>query len=140
MDSLLCSVKLARESFALPTQVRIHSVIRKSGRGVPSCVIQAELTGKRAEDAHGTVKAAVLRGDSIAENLVITSCYDQKPFYMISTRSAPCITWIEHCKRVWSQTLKKNIDDKFLRFSLLHHEYNFEMNDNDVANQLRLFY
>ena len=138
MDNLFVSVNLARQAYSLPTRVSIHGVIRKSGRGVPACVIQEELTGKRAEAAKGTVKAAVLKGDSKSCDLIVTSCYDMKPFYMLS-QSIPNITWVEHTKRIWSSQIGKPVLYKFLRFNLSH-DYNYEMNDNDVADQLRLVY
>ena len=55
--------------------------------------MQEELTGKRAAAARGTLKVAVLRGNSKSKDLVCVSCYDQKPFYMIS-HSIPKVTWI----------------------------------------------
>jgi len=42
-------------------------------------------------------------------------------------------------KKVWSSNLKQNVDFTFLRWSLSH-GYNFEMNDNNIADQLRLVY
>jgi adenosine deaminase len=42
-------------------------------------------------------------------------------------------------KKVWSTALKKTIDFSFLRWNLSD-DYNYEMNDNDVADQLRLVY
>lgn len=105
---------------------------------MPPCVFQEEKSGKQAEAARGTVKAAVLRGDSQSDNLIVASCYDQKPFYMVS-HSAEEITWKVKTKKVWSASLKKEVDFKFLRFSLSH-IYNYEMNDNDIADQLRLGY
>ena len=86
MDNLFNSVKLAQAAFRLPKPVLIHGVLRKSGRGCPPCVFQEEKTGKAAEAARGTVKAAVLKGDSRPHDLVIALCYNQKPFYMISHR------------------------------------------------------
>ncbi len=80
MDNLFMSVNLAREAYALPTRVLIHGVIWKSKRGVPECVIQEEKTGKASDKVRGTVKAAVLKGDGKSNNLIIASCYDQKPF------------------------------------------------------------
>ncbi len=94
--------------------------------------------GRAANAARGTVKAAVLKGDSRSSNLVVASCYDQKPFYMIS-HSCESITWMTITKKVWSTALKTNIDFSFLWWNLLD-DYNFEMNDNDVADQLRLVY
>jgi len=138
MDNLFNSVSLARAAYMLQTKVLIHGVIRKSGRGVPAVVIQEELGGKRADKVRGTVKVAVLKDDSESHDLIVASCYDQKPFYMI-THSVLQVTWVEHVKKVYSYVLGKAVDFAFLRWNLSH-EYNFEMNDNDVADQLRLVY
>ena len=48
-------------------------------------------------------------------------------------------TWVEHVKRVYSYTFGKSVIFRFLCWSLSH-EYNYEMNDNDVDDQLRLVY
>ena len=138
MDNTFNSVNLARAGYALPTKVLCQGVIRKSGRGVPPCVVQDEVKGKRADAVRGTTKVAVLRGDSKSLDLVIGSGYDQKPFYMIS-HCIEEITWVEHSKRVWSRALKMNVDYSFLRWNISH-DYNFKMNDNDIADQLRLVY
>ena len=138
MDNLFNSVNLAQPAFSLPQKVQVHGVIRRSGRGVNPIVFQEEVTGKKADERRGTVKAAVLKGDSKSCDLVIASCFDQKPFYMIS-HSIPEITWVECTKKIWSTALQKSVDFKFLRWNLSD-DYNFEMNDNDVADQLRLCY
>ncbi len=92
------------------------------------------MKGKRADaDAvHGTVKAAVLTNDSSSSNLIVASCYDQKPFYMIS-HSILQVTWVECSKPIWIHQLKKEIDFKFLRWILLD-DYNYEINDNDIVD------
>jgi len=139
MDNLFNSVKLAQAAYSLPNPVLIHGVLRKSGLGCPSNVVQEDKTGRRAADtARGTVKAAVLKGDSRSSNLVVASCYDQKPFYMIS-HSCESVTWVPIEKKVWSSAHKKSVDFSFLRWNLSD-DYNYEMNDNDVADQLRLNY
>jgi hypothetical protein len=73
-------------AYSLPKPVLVHGVLRKSGRGCPPSVLQEDKTGKAAEATRGTVKAAVLKGDSMSSDLVVASCYDQKPFYMISSK------------------------------------------------------
>ncbi|MFM8621986.1 MAG: hypothetical protein ACKOB3_01190, partial [Holophagaceae bacterium] len=138
MDNLFNSVKLAQAAYCLPNPVLVHGVLRKSGRGCRPCVMQDEKTGRAADTARGTIKAAVLKGDSRSSNLVVASCYDQKPFYMIS-HSCESVTWTTITKKVWSTALKKNIDFSFLWWNLSD-DYNFEMNDNNVADQLRLVY
>mmetsp|Transcript_23196 Transcript_23196/g.47400 ORF Transcript_23196/g.47400 Transcript_23196/m.47400 type:complete len:93 (-) Transcript_23196:469-747(-) len=55
------------------------------------------------------------------------------------TNVAKEITWVEVSKKVWSDQLRKNLDMKFLRFCISH-DYNHKMNDNDIADQLRLQY
>ena len=117
MDNLFNSVKLAHSAYSLNKPVLIHGVLRKSGRGAPPCIMQEEQTRKWAKAARGTVIVALLNGDSQSSNLVIASCYDQKPFYMIS-HSNEEVTWIEHTKQVWSTVLRRNIDFKFLHWVL----------------------
>ena len=138
MDNIFNYLRLAHESFNLPKTVLTDGSIKKSGRGVPPCVIQQELKGKHAKTARGTVKAAVLKGDSKLCNLVIVSNYDQKPIYMIKY-SIPKITWTTITKKVWSSKLGKSVLFKFL-WCNVSHDYNYEMNDNDAADQLHLIY
>jgi hypothetical protein len=106
--------------------------------GCPPCVIQEEKLGKHANAARGTVKAAVLKGDSMSSDLVVASCFDQKLFYMISSKVKK-VSWEPIVKKVWSSPLKSNVDFTFLRWSLSH-DYNYQMNDNDIADQLQLHY
>ncbi len=105
---------------------------------MPPLVFQEELKGKQADTKQGTVKAAVLKNNSLSHDLIIASCYDRNPFYMIS-HSIERLTWVECTKRIWSSALKKSILFTFLCWNLSH-DYNHEMNDNDVANQLHLVY
>jgi hypothetical protein len=60
MDNHFYSVKLAHATYLLPKPVLVHGILRKSGRGCPSCVMQEEKLGKHADASQGTVKAAVL--------------------------------------------------------------------------------
>ena len=94
--------------------------------------------GKAAKAARGMVKAAVLKGDSMSCDLVVASCYDQKPFYMISSKCEE-VTLVPVTKKLWSSSLKKMTDFTFLCW-LLTNDCNFKINDNDIANQLRLVY
>ena len=95
--------------------------------------------GKAQVDAvRGTTKIAVLKGDPMSDNLLIGSCYDQKPFYMLSM-AAEKIEWVTKTRMVYSHVAKKEVEHKFLRWSLSD-TYNQEMNDCDIADQLRLIY
>ncbi len=62
MDNLFNSVQFTIAAAGCKTKLLTQVVLRKSGRGAPPCVIQEEINGKKAEAAHGTVKAAVLKG------------------------------------------------------------------------------
>ncbi len=77
------SANLAQELYHLPNCILVHAVIQKSNCNVPKCVVQEEKTGKAAELVRGTAKAAMLQGDSKSCDLILASCYDQKPFYML---------------------------------------------------------
>ncbi len=116
-----------------------QGVIQKSNWGVPPCVIQEDKKkGKQADAAWGTGKAAFLRGDPCVSNVIVVSVYDQKPFYMISS-VAKNITWVEVERKDFSPVSKEMINFKFLQFSMSH-SYNYQMNDNDIADQLCLVY
>jgi len=134
MDNLFNSMSLALAVYMLLPRLLVHGVMRKSGWGVPSVVLQEELGGNMADVVRGTVKVTVLKEDSESHDLIITSCYEQKPLYMI-THSVQEVTCADHVKRVYSYLQKKVVDFMFLCWSLSH-EYNFDMNDNDVADQL----
>jgi hypothetical protein len=138
INNLFNSVKLSRTTFCLKKAVIIHGVLRKSGQGCPPCVFQEEKAGRAADAARGTVKAAVFKGDSQLSDLVIVLCYDQKPFYMISSR-CESVTWMPITKKLWSTSLQQKVNFTFLRWSMSN-DNNFQMNDNDMADQLRLVY
>ncbi len=138
MDNLFNSVKLAQAAYLLPNPVLIHGVLQKSGGGCPPCVVQEEKMGRAADQARGTVKAAMLKGDSRSSDLIVASCYNQKPFYMIS-HSCENVSWTPVTKNVWNSNLKKLLDYSFLRWNLSE-DHNFEMNHNNIADQLWLVY
>mgnify|MGYP003326642903 FL=1 len=95
MDNLYISARFVRFAWMSEQKVMISGVARKSGRGLPSCVYQEEVTKK--EDiirAKWTVKAAVLKGDPMVPGMVAISIYDSKPFYMISN-ACEQVKWIK---------------------------------------------
>jgi hypothetical protein len=100
--------------------------------------MQEEKLGKHADAARGTVKAARLMNDSMSSNLVVALCYDQKPFFTILSKCKK-VSWEPVKKTVWPSSLKSNVNFTFLHWSLSH-DYNYQMNDNDIADQLRLVY
>ncbi len=99
---------------------------------------QEEKPGMAAERVQGKVKAAVVKNDSKSCNLIVASCYEQTPKKMLS-HSIEEITGIEYEMKAYSQSLKKAINFKFLCFNLSH-DCNFDMNDNDVGDELWLVY
>jgi hypothetical protein len=104
MDNLFNLVKLAHAVYSLPKPNLVHSFLRKSSHGCPWCVVQEDKVGRLAKVAKGTVKVAVLKGDSMSLDLVITSCFDQKPFYMISSKCKK-VSWEPVTKKNWSSRL-----------------------------------
>jgi hypothetical protein len=74
----------------------------------------------------------------MSSNLIIAQCYDQKPLYMISSKCEKFL-WELVKKKVWSLSLKSNVDFMLLCWSLLH-DYNYQVNNNDITDQLRLVY
>ena len=47
MDNLYNSAKLCRAAYSMPQKVMVHGVTRPSGRGIPPCIKQNEVTKKR---------------------------------------------------------------------------------------------
>ena len=149
MDNLYNSVKFSRVAFSLKVpqergepkrkRIKTQGVIRASRRGVcPEVNQEVPKTKTALEKARGTTKVAGLQNDPDSEHLIIGSCVDQKPFYMLSM-AAEKIDWAEKTKMIWSHKEKKEVAHKFLRWSLSDC-YNQEMNDCDIADQLRLVY
>eukprot|EP00957_Ditylum_brightwellii_P091635 6977482-Ditylum_brightwellii.AAC.1 len=68
MDNLFNSVLLCIGALHFCSQkVLTQGVMRRNGRGVPLCVTQEPLYGKRADAACGTIKEAVPQGESHAD-------------------------------------------------------------------------
>ncbi len=138
MDNLFNSVQFSIAAANCKTKVLTQRILRKNGRGAPPIIFQEEVTGKKAEATRGTVKAAVLKGDSCAQGLIVASCFDQKPFDMVSNVTTK-VGWNVVEKKVQSQSAKKNNIYCFLFFSMSD-DYNFQMNDNNIADKLHLEY
>ena len=63
----------------------VQGVFQTENRGLTICVVQLV----KAQDLDAakvcvTAKVAVLKGDSLCENLVATSVYDTKPVHFLS--------------------------------------------------------
>ena len=139
MDNLYNSAKLSRVAKATRQRVMTHGVVRVSGRGVPAAVIQKEVSRKEdQEKVRHTVKAAVVKGDSVNSDLLCISIYDTKPVY-IMTNACFEIKWIRKGKKIWSKALNKYVNGYFHRLNVIDF-YNNNMGNVDLADQLRNYY
>ncbi len=138
MDNLFNSLNFTVEAETFKTKVLSQGILQKSNHGALPCIYQEELKGKATKRARGTVKAAVLMGDQCVSGIMVAFIIYQKPFYKISNVARE-ITWVKVLKKVWSDHLQKRVVMNFLCFCISD-DYNFGMNDNNIADQLHLQY
>jgi hypothetical protein len=139
MDNLFGSVKFFREAYKGKNKVLCHGVMRKSGRGLPNCVIQEEVKNKKEQEKiRGTPKAAVLTDDLECPQMVAFSVYDTKPVHFLSM-ACTGLKWIEKKKKVFDKSVNKNVAMSFLRTEVTDN-YNNGMNNVDIADQIRNTY
>ena len=116
-----------------------HGVCRVHDRGLPKCMIMKEQTTEAAKAlARGSVKAAVLKGDSVVKDMVAFAVYDTKPVHFIST-AATSLKWKEKKRRVYNTRSNKITEISYLR-TQMQDDYNNGMNDVDISDQLRKNY
>jgi len=114
----------------------VHGVARKSGRGLPRCIIQEKEQNRNLQTkVHGTTKAAVWGGDSECPDIVAFSVYDTKPVNFLST-ACTSLKWKEKTKNVFDKDAGMNIMLRFL-WPEITDDYNHGMNNVDQADQLR---
>ena len=140
MDNLYNSAKFFRYLQSMDQKVMGHGVTRPTGRGVPKCVVQKEITTtKEIDKVRHTVKVAIVKGDSVCSNpLVCISLYDSKPVYLLSTACSE-IKWIGKKRKVWHKQKNCYVWIKFLRLNVIDF-YNQNMGSVDLADQLRNHY
>ena len=64
--------KFCRDTFNHSKKIKLHGVTRKSGQGLPDCVLKEEVRNNaQQEKVRGTVCAAELVGDSDCPSLII---------------------------------------------------------------------
>ena len=135
-DNLHLSAKFAKASFAHRNKIRIPGPTKKSGRGLPKCILQDEKTSPaEIRGVRGMVKVAVLVGDEEVSDHVAVSYYDQKPVHFLST-ICESIKWIECHKEVYCVETEHVEMMKFLH-SNINNSYNHDMGGVDIADQLR---
>ena len=82
-----------------------HGVTHKSGRGLPSTVMQKELQNKAEQEKFRcNVLAAELVGDSKCLSLIAVSVYDSKTVNFISMKS-DSIKWEEKSRPVYDRSI-----------------------------------
>ena len=65
------------------------------------------------EAARVTTKVRVLKGNPNLEHLLVGSCVDQKPFYMLSI-AVEKIDWVTQIKMIYSHAAKKEVEHNVL--------------------------
>ena len=116
----------------------IHGVTRAS-RGIPPYIAQEAVTKK--EDllhTRGTMKTAVLTGDSNCPGLVSTSLYDSKLVYLLSN-VCTSVQWTEKKRKLWHKENGNYAMVPFYRLNIID-QYNHGMENVDQVDQLRLQY
>ena len=85
MDNLYNSAAFFRAAFNRTRKILCQGVTRKGMCGIPPSVLQFEQkSGKDQIKVRGTVKDALLEGDSACPNLVACSIYDTNPVHYLS--------------------------------------------------------
>ena len=114
MDNLYTSGRFCKAGYCHPKKVLIHGVARKSGRGIPSSVLQDEVQNRNLQaQVRGTVKAAQLVGDPAIPNLLAVSVYDTKPVHFFSTRCEK-VKWEVKEQKVWDKKKMGQSQSSFL--------------------------
>ncbi len=128
-----------REACTATNQVLCHGVARKSGRGVPMCVIQEEPKSKTQQDPmRRKTKAATLTIDPVIKDFVTISVYDTKPVYFLPMASTG-LKWIEKREKNFDQNSSTNVSIVYLWPEVMD-MYNNGMNNVDLADQLQSNY
>ena len=110
MDNLYTSTRVCKDTYNHPNKVMCHGVARRSGRGIPSFVLQDEVTNLKDQlKVRGTVKAVELKGDANCPNLCSVSMYDTKPVHFM-TMAKDRIEWIKKKCKVYNKDLGKLVD------------------------------
>ena len=85
MANLYLSAKLCLNAWR-HCKAKIHGVCRQGGRGIPDEIKQEQKSKQDREyNAQGTLKVAICEGGEDMTDIICTSLYDVKPFYMMST-------------------------------------------------------
>jgi Transposase IS4 len=139
MDNLYLSAKFVKACYTHTRKVLIAGVTRRSGRGLPTSVLQDKIKNKKAQElVRGTVKASVLKGDPDCPNLVACSVYDTKPVHFLSML-CDSIKWVVKERSAYNNATKRNETLRFLRLNV-NDDYSNDMGHVDISDQLRNYY
>ena len=102
MDNLYNSAAFCKAAYNHKKRVICHGVTRMGMQGTSKHVVQQEVKNRKEQiSVRGTVKAAVLEGDTKFPNLVASSVYDAKPVHYLSMVSGE-VKWVEVNKYVYN--------------------------------------
>ena len=105
-------------------------------RDIPPSVLQVEQKSRKYQiKVHGTVKAALLEGDTSCPNLVACSIYETKPVHYLSM-VCDTLKWAVMEKPCFNVENSMVETLRFLRMNKIH-EYNNKMGGVDLSDQLR---
>ena len=130
------SAKFCRYAFTRPKKINLHGGTRKSGRGLPSTIMQQELQNKaEQEKVRGTILADELVGGSNCPSLIAVSVYYNKPVHFLSMK-ADSIKWEDKSRLVYNRYIGQMSTMTFLRLNT-NDGYNYGMGGADIADQIR---
>ena len=133
------STKLSRACYISDQKAMTHGVTRCSGRGLPKCIMQAEVTRKEdLQRQRGTLKVAQLVNDPECSGFISLSLYDQKPVYLLSN-ACNNIEWVQKERIVWHKEKGEKVKVPYYRLNVID-LYNHNMNNVDITDQLRTVY
>ena len=131
MENIYKSAAFCRAAYHHDRKVLCHSVDNKAVRSITECVIQYEDKNPVAHWAEqGTVRAAVLEGNTGCPNLIASSVYDTKPVHDLSM-VFESIQGVEKEKMVYNVDTSKVEALNFLRLNEID-KYNNGMGDVDL--------
>ena len=135
VDNLYMSAKFCRYTYNHPKKIKLHGVTSKSGRGLPSTIIQKELQNKAyQEKVRGTVLAAELVDDSKCPSLIAVYIYDTKTVHFISMK-AESIKQEDKSRPVYDRSIGQMSTMKLLGLNV-NDDYNYGMGGTDIADQI----
>ena len=118
VGNLYMSAKFCRYAYTHRKKINLHGVTRKSGRGLPSTIIQQELQNKaKQEKVGGNVIASELVVDSKCPSLMSVSVYDTQPVNLFSMKY-DSIKWEDKSIPVYNRYIGQLSKMKFLRLNV----------------------